>query len=34
MLARPTGLFGTREIWDMLPKFLRRRPEPAAGGTP
>jgi branched-chain amino acid transport system permease protein len=34
MLARPTGLFGTKEIWDLLPKFLRRRAEPAAGGTP
>ena len=36
MLARPTGLFGTREIWDLLPSsFRRRRPEqPAAGGTP
>ncbi len=34
MLARPTGLFGTREIWEVLPKFLRRRAAPAAGGTP
>ncbi len=33
MLARPTGLFGTREIWDMVPKlFGRRRAAPAAGG--
>jgi branched-chain amino acid transport system permease protein len=34
MLARPTGLFGTREIWDLLPRFLRRRPEPVTGGNP
>jgi branched-chain amino acid transport system permease protein len=25
MLTRPAGLFGTREIWDLLPGFLRRR---------
>ncbi|MGA8892788.1 MAG: branched-chain amino acid ABC transporter permease [Anaeromyxobacteraceae bacterium] len=25
MLTRPTGIFGTREIWDALPRFLRRR---------
>ncbi len=34
MLARPTGLFGTREIWDILPKFGRRRAQGAAGGSP
>ncbi len=34
MLARPTGLFGTREIWDMLPKLGRRRAQPEPGGTP
>ena len=34
MLTRPTGLFGTREIWDVLPKLFRRRAQPAAGGTP
>jgi branched-chain amino acid transport system permease protein len=27
MLARPTGLFGTREIWDWLPRLPGRRPE-------
>jgi len=27
MLARPQGLFGTREVWDVLPRWLpRRRP--------
>jgi branched-chain amino acid transport system permease protein len=25
MLTRPTGLFGTREVWDLI-KFPRRRP--------
>jgi branched-chain amino acid transport system permease protein len=29
MLLLPTGLLGTREIWDMLPKW--RRPAPAGG---
>jgi branched-chain amino acid transport system permease protein len=29
MLVLPTGLMGTREIWDMLPKW--RRPAPAGG---
>jgi branched-chain amino acid transport system permease protein len=24
MLARPTGIFGTREIWDVLPRLFRR----------
>jgi branched-chain amino acid transport system permease protein len=31
MLTRPSGLFGTREIWDALPRWMRRR---ADGGTP
>jgi branched-chain amino acid transport system permease protein len=31
MLTRPSGLFGTREIWDAVPRRLRRR---ADGGTP
>ncbi len=31
MLTRPTGIFGTGEIWDWLPKLRRRRAE---GGTP
>ncbi len=30
MLVRPTGLLGTREVWDWLPKLRRR----AAGGSP
>jgi branched-chain amino acid transport system permease protein len=30
MLTRPSGLFGTREIWDALPRWMRRR---ADGGT-
>ena len=30
MLTRPSGLFGTREIWDALPRWTRRR---ADGGT-
>ncbi|HLL51970.1 MAG TPA: branched-chain amino acid ABC transporter permease [Myxococcaceae bacterium] len=25
MLARPQGLFGTREIWDVLPRWLPRK---------
>ncbi|HEY1086129.1 MAG TPA: branched-chain amino acid ABC transporter permease, partial [Archangium sp.] len=25
MLSRPQGLFGTREIWDVLPRWLPRR---------
>jgi branched-chain amino acid transport system permease protein len=29
MLTRPSGLFGTREIWDAAPRWLRRR---AGGG--
>jgi branched-chain amino acid transport system permease protein len=31
MLGRPTGLFGTREIWDLLPRWRRKA---AAGGAP
>jgi len=31
MLTRPSGLFGTREIWDAVPRWMRRR---AGGGTP
>ncbi len=27
MLTRPTGLFGTREIWEWLPRLPGRRPE-------
>jgi len=34
MLTRPTGIFGTREIWDILPKWGRRRAQGAAGGSP
>jgi branched-chain amino acid transport system permease protein len=30
MLTRPTGLFGTREIWDWLPRFRSGRGEGAA----
>jgi branched-chain amino acid transport system permease protein len=31
MLLRPQGLFGTTEVWDVLPKWLsRRRREGAA----
>jgi branched-chain amino acid transport system permease protein len=30
MLGRPTGLFGTREIWDLLPKWRRK----AEAGAP
>jgi branched-chain amino acid transport system permease protein len=31
MLTRPSGLFGTREIWEAVPRWLRRR---ADGGSP
>jgi branched-chain amino acid transport system permease protein len=34
MLTRPTGIFGTREIWDILPKWGRRRGQDVAGGSP
>ncbi len=30
MLGRPSGLLGTREIWDMLPRWRRK---PAEGGA-
>ena len=30
MLTRPSGLFGTREIWEAAPRWLRRR---AGGGA-
>ena len=26
MLTRPSGIFGTREIWDAMPRWTRRRP--------
>jgi branched-chain amino acid transport system permease protein len=29
MLVRPTGLFGAREIWELLPRWRRR----AEGGA-
>jgi branched-chain amino acid transport system permease protein len=32
MLTRPTGLFGTREIWDVLPRLFGRRPSPQPQG--
>jgi branched-chain amino acid transport system permease protein len=31
MLGRPAGLFGTREIWDLLPRWRRKAAE---GGAP
>jgi branched-chain amino acid transport system permease protein len=30
MLVRPQGLFGTREIWDVLPRWIPRRRRAAA----
>ncbi|HEY8212023.1 MAG TPA: branched-chain amino acid ABC transporter permease [Myxococcaceae bacterium] len=30
MLARPQGLFGTREVWDVLPRWMSRRRRSAA----
>jgi branched-chain amino acid transport system permease protein len=40
MLTRPSGIFGTREIWDILPGLFRKRGVPpgsvvngAGGGT-
>jgi branched-chain amino acid transport system permease protein len=30
MLTRPSGLFGTREIWDAMPRWTRRRPDGGA----
>jgi branched-chain amino acid transport system permease protein len=29
MLTRPTGIFGTREIWDILPGLLKKKAPPA-----
>jgi branched-chain amino acid transport system permease protein len=34
MLARPQGLFGTNEIWDVLPKWLPRRGGPGTSPPP
>jgi branched-chain amino acid transport system permease protein len=34
MLTRPTGIFGTREIWDLIPGLLGRRLGKGAGGAP
>jgi branched-chain amino acid transport system permease protein len=31
MLTRPSGLFGTREIWDVVPGLFRRRRQPPPG---
>jgi branched-chain amino acid transport system permease protein len=33
MLTRPSGIFGNRELWDMMP-FRRRRPAVPEGSTP
>ena len=33
MLTRPTGIFGTREIWDLWPGLFRRRRATPAGGA-
>jgi branched-chain amino acid transport system permease protein len=30
MLARPQGLFGTKELWDVLPRWRALRPKKAA----
>src|SRR5262245_38708864 len=30
MLARPQGLFGTHEVWDLLPRWIPRRRKGAA----
>jgi len=30
MLARPQGMFGTTEIWDVLPRWLSKRPKAPA----
>jgi len=29
MLTRPTGIFGTREIWDVLPGLFKKKAQPA-----
>ena len=34
MLTRPSGLFGTREVWDLLARLRRPRPEAPGGGAP
>jgi branched-chain amino acid transport system permease protein len=34
MLTRPSGLFGTREVWDLLARLRRPRPEAPGGGEP
>ncbi len=34
MLTRPSGIFGTREIWDLLPRAFRRKPAKAAEAPP
>ncbi|MHB8874867.1 MAG: branched-chain amino acid ABC transporter permease [Myxococcaceae bacterium] len=31
MLVRPQGLFGTKEIWDVLPRWWPGRPRPVKG---
>ncbi len=32
MLARPQGLFGTKEVWEVLPRWMsRRKPAPGPG---
>ena len=28
MLTRPSGIFGTREIWDVLPGLFKKRVRP------
>ncbi|HET9595436.1 MAG TPA: branched-chain amino acid ABC transporter permease, partial [Anaeromyxobacteraceae bacterium] len=32
MLTRPTGIFGTREIWDVLPGLFKKRERREAQG--
>jgi branched-chain amino acid transport system permease protein len=34
MLTRPTGLFGTREVWELLPGARRKAKPALPGGTP
>jgi len=34
MLTRPSGLFGTREVWDLFARLRRPRPEAPGGGAP
>jgi branched-chain amino acid transport system permease protein len=33
MLTRPAGLFGTRELWELSPRWLRRKPTAVGGPT-